>query len=365
MTAVKYEKIEDVPERFNCAFEAAAANSLFVSRPWFTVFSAEIPREDQKMSIYASDSPGSGELTPALLPAWEPGPGPGLLRPRQLRSLTNYYSSLFSPVIDFDAGGAKLAVRDLVGAIVDDDARWDVVGIHPLEQDGPAIRELEAAFRQEGWLVQTYYCFGNWYLPTEGLDFETYWQTRPKVIRKNVPRLHRKFMKEPDARIEIITSPDELAAGLVAYWQVYRRRWSRPEPYPDFISRLAEVCAREGSLRLALAWLGDQPVAAQFWIVRNGVASIFKVGYDPEFKALSAGSVLTMKMIEHVLELGDVREIDYLTGDDDYKKHWMSCRRERWGLAAYNPKRPRGLLAGVVNIGGRAGKKIWGRLVDR
>jgi len=107
--------------------------------------------------------------------------------------------------------------------------------------------------------------------------------------------------------------------------------------------------------------LGDRPIAAQFWIVKDQVANIFKVGYDPEFRNLSVGSILTMVIMEKVIDEEKVREVDYLTGDDDYKKHWMSDRRERWGLVAFNPRRPKGLAAGITNIAGRSIKKMLSR----
>ena len=73
----------------------------------------------------------------------------------------------------------------------------------------------------------------------QGQSFDEYWKSRPKVIRKNVPRMHRKFLQEPDARIEIVTEPGDLDAALEAYWTVYRRRWTREEPFPEFVSTLA------------------------------------------------------------------------------------------------------------------------------
>jgi CelD/BcsL family acetyltransferase involved in cellulose biosynthesis len=42
--------------------------------------------------------------------------------------------------------------------------------------------------------------------------------------------------------------------------------------------------------------------------------------------------------MEYVLECDNVKEVDYLIGDDQYKQQWMNRRRERWGIVAYNPK---------------------------
>jgi hypothetical protein len=64
-------------------------------------------------------------------------------------------------------------------------------------------------------------------------------------------------------------------------------------------------------------------------------------------------------MLEHVLDVDKVREVDYLTGDDAYKANWMSDRRERWGIMAFNPKTIRGNLGIVRHIGGQRLKSTW------
>ena len=44
--------------------------------------------------------------------------------------------------------------------------------------------------------------------------------------------------------------------------------------------------------------------------------------------------------MQHVIDTDHVEEVDYLTGDDAYKQDWMSHRRERIGLVAFNPRTP-------------------------
>ena len=36
-----------------------------------------------------------------------------------------------------------------------------------------------------------------------------------------------------------------------------------------------------------------------------------------------------MKLMRHVIDVDQVREVDFGSGDDAYKKDWMSDRRER------------------------------------
>jgi len=64
--------------------------------------------------------------------------------------------------------------------------------------------------------------------------------------------------------------------------------------------------------------------------------------------------------MQHALDIDRVHEVDYLTGDDAYKKDWMSARRERWGMVAFNPRTPRGLLEAAWHFGTRATKRTLG-----
>jgi CelD/BcsL family acetyltransferase involved in cellulose biosynthesis len=39
--------------------------------------------------------------------------------------------------------------------------------------------------------------------------------------------------------------------------------------------------------------------------------------------------VLTGRMLQHVVDVDGVHSVDFLSGDDAYKKDWMSARRCR------------------------------------
>ena len=85
-----------------------------------------------------------------------------------------------------------------------------------------------------------------------------------------------------------------------------------------------------------MAYIGDDAIAAQLWIVTDNTAYIFKLAYDEAYRKLSAGTILTRTLMQHVIDIDKVGVVDYLCGDDTYKKEWMSSRRERWGVMAFN-----------------------------
>ncbi|MCZ6665758.1 MAG: hypothetical protein O7B81_10665 [Gammaproteobacteria bacterium] len=61
--------------------------------------------------------------------------------------------------------------------------------------------------------------------------------------------------------------------------------------------------------------------------------------------------------VSPIIDADRVAEIDFGVGDHSYKKDWATQRRERWGIAAFNPRTARGVKAIVSHVGGRAAKR--------
>jgi CelD/BcsL family acetyltransferase involved in cellulose biosynthesis len=125
------------------------------------------------------------------------------------------------------------------------------------------------------------------------------------------------------------------------------------------------MSAQQGWLRLGIAWISDVPAAVQLWFVKDRVAYIFKVAFDDTFKKESIGSVATYKMFEYVIQNDDVREIDYLTGADAYKRDWMTECGRLDGLVAFNSRTAKGLIAACRHVGGHYLKTRLRRAANR
>jgi CelD/BcsL family acetyltransferase involved in cellulose biosynthesis len=123
---------------------------------------------------------------------------------------------------------------------------------------------------------------------------------------------------------------------------VYNQSWKQEEPFPHFIPELLRLASRRGWLRLGIAHHDGRPVAGQVWLVCDNTAYIFKLAHAEDYKHLSPGTVLTAFMMEHVVDKDRVKKIDFLSGDDEYKRDWMSTRGDQAGIAAFNPATVRG-----------------------
>jgi CelD/BcsL family acetyltransferase involved in cellulose biosynthesis len=88
----------------------------------------------------------------------------------------------------------------------------------------------------------------------------------------------------------------------------------------------------------------DQPIAAQIWFLADRRVEIFKLAHDFAADSLSVGTVLTAEMVRCAIDDERTQTLDFLSGDDRYKRLWVGRRRERWGLVAYRPDTATGLL---------------------
>jgi len=61
-----------------------------------------------------------------------------------------------------------------------------------------------------------------------------------------------------------------------------------------------------------------QPIAAMLIFDYDGVYNLYNSGYDPRYRQLSAGQVLTTLTIQHAVE-NQKTVYDFLRGDEEYK----------------------------------------------
>lgn len=259
---------------------------------------------------------------------------------RQVKSLANYYSPIYT-VLGSCQADEKQFVDFFIGLKAQLPA-WDVMELRPLAYEESV--SLLAQLKQAGLPGVSFFCFGNWYLELNDRSFNEYFAGLSSQLKNTVSRKSKKFFKLEGARIEIITSEQDLTEGLAAYERVYQSSWKVEEPFPDFMPGLMKLAVSVDGLRLGVAYLGDKAIAAQIWIVADNTASIFKLAYDEDYKQHSAGTILTTKLMEYVIDVDKVEVVDYLCGDDAYKKDWMSHRRERWGVLVFNPSTFKGFI---------------------
>jgi len=333
---------EALPAECRDLFTAGGAQSFFLSEAWFRVTLAHAMPPGATPCLLVA---GTGDRITGLLPMQWTGEG-------GLRSLTTPYTCLYAPLL------APTATPYASGLAFGRFCRIrPVVRFDALDPLAPGFAAFAEGLAASGLAVRRFDHFGNWHEEVGGLTWEEYLAGRSGALRQTITRKLRRTGRDSMSRLEVISGVDRLEAGLAAYEAVYARSWKDAEPFPRFNPALIRAAAGHGQLRLGVYWLGETPIAVQFWVVDGGVATILKLAHDEAQKPLSPGTVLTACLIRRLIEEEGVREIDFGRGDDPYKQLWARQRRLRVGLLLADPRHPRGLAA--------LGRHALGRLRQR
>lgn len=305
------------------ALDHDAQASLYDTLDWFRLTQAHILPDTPLLVTRARGATSSAWLFLAD-------------RGRDADPFGSWYTLRYAPIF---AGKADAAERlALVAAIARSLKRLGRVSLHPVDDDTLAL--LRAGFARGGWWTDTHVQTANWVAHTRDLDFAAYWAARPGQLRSTVKRKTGKA----DLTIRLLDAYD--AEAWDAYEAVFAASWKGAEGSPAFLRALAQTASAWGRTRMAVAFdSAGTPLAAQFWTIDGGIATIHKLAYVDAAKALSPGSILSHAMFAHVLARDRPASIDFGTGDDPYKADWMDEKRSLHRFEAYNPRSPRGLAS--------------------
>lgn len=345
LSVLFFPNLGDLPAEIREALNSAESADIEQGLAWLQNLGKSVFADDPEVGLYGLYR---GHELLALLP---------LQVNRDERKITvfgNFYTSLYQPYI-----APTLAIEELsflFQTVFEEHPKISTVMLSPIDVNWAGYELLRLALQRSGLVAFKYFCFGNWFLPVS-VGWKTYLAGRPGQTRSTIKRKTKEF-EGAGGILQFSWEKTDIEFAINAFSSVYASSWKVPEPFPDFIPGLIRTLAGNRSLRLGVASLNGIPIAAQLWIVANRKASIFKLAYHEDYKKYSAGTLLTAKLMEYVIDIDGVEEVDYLIGDDPYKAAWMSARRERWGIVAYNPKTVRGLMALGYEILGRTVKRL-------
>ena len=261
-------------------------------------------------------------------------------------SMHNYYSVDYRPLCS--TVGARAMIAPMLSAILRNEAP-DMLRLLPMDAQAPETETIKVSLQKLGWRVHTENCQINWIHDFKG-SYEDYIASRPGKLRSTIKRRGARLLALKGISMVVHNGLENLDQLLAFYKTIYDRSWKVPEPHDQFMPALISQIAVKGQLRLGLIKIDDRPIAVHFWIVKYQHAYIFKLAHDKAFDAYSPGTVLMAEMVRFVMENDQVTRLDFMSGDDKYKQDWMSERREKLLLTAYNPRSLHGSLAQIVDL---------------
>ncbi len=308
-------------------------DSCFLSYEWFELLTNTVVNNDQQVTwLVCTDQQGACH---AVLPLW--------IQANELKSLVNYYTPIFEPIV-LNTDTCQEPLKAIAKTISQWPTPWTACYLYPINHSQQVFDVLASAFKQAGLFVNDYFNHHNWYLPIKALSFEQYVQSRPSRLKNTYKRKSKKILNDDQYQLIMYRDGTDLEKAIKDYNDIYHLSWKVDEPYPDFIPGLIRLAADKGWLRLGIMYHQGKAIAAHFWLVDANKASIYKLAYDPDYAKQSVGTVLTMWMIEQCFTHDAVTEVDYLIGNEPYKKDWMTECREFHGLEIINTRSLKGKL---------------------
>lgn len=231
--------------------------------------------------------------------------------------------------------------------------RLGLIDLWPVREN--EVRTLSDAFRAAGWWPSATMMTTNWNIVVPDGGWEAFLSSRPTRLRNTIRRKDR----SGELTFKILTAFEEDAWDI--YETIYHSSWKPEEGSPPLLRALARQEGAAGALRLGIAFADSTPVAAQFWLVENGVATIHKLAHAEAWRSRSPGTLLTAAMFRHAIDCDRVKRIDFGTGADAYKADWMDQAAPLYRLRLYNPETMTGLIEAArdgLSTAGRAIRRI-------
>jgi Acetyltransferase (GNAT) domain len=333
------EKLHDIALK---QLEANNRDDFFNSLEWYKIFSQNCLEEGAQPLFLSGESGTGTECFGFALcmrtPAGQPGSKitSSLFKNKTVASLTNYQSERYAPILCGDIC-TEDSIQLMAEGIREKLSDYDLFDFNQCDPKLHAARQIARAFRLADFYVNPYVYMRTMVEDTQGQSFDDYMSARSRNFRYNIKRREKQLNKLGRVKYRIVRDNYNLESFIANYEHVLAASWKKPEPFPHFSRKIIRAAARCGTLRLGFLFLDDKPIATQFWIVTDGRATIYKLHYDAEYSGkYSIGSLLTVKMIKHVIENDAVVSIDYGTGEDKHKQKFMSQKQELGGVVAFS-----------------------------
>lgn len=257
------------------------------------------------------------------------------LRIAKVRSMTNFYSTIFSPLYPSQPQPSEI-VEDTVEYLQTEFSKAALLEFEPLRDDCLVGMFSNHGENNAGWIPRSYHKHVNCYETVAGDNYNDYLQRRPSQLKNTIRRKRKLLDKEADSSLNIYSTVKEVADHFSEFCLVYEQSWKGEESHPEFINQILQDLAGIGKAKLAILSVNEEPAAAQIWLKIGSAWGVFKLAYTPQFKRYSVGTLLTAGLLEHLLAESNVSEIDFLSGDDAYKRDWVDSKREHVGVELVN-----------------------------
>jgi CelD/BcsL family acetyltransferase involved in cellulose biosynthesis len=312
--------IETLVPAWHDLWRRAPGATPFHSPAWLIPWWGEIGGGDLRVLVARQDERMVG-LLPMFLQHEAEG---GKLLPLGI-AISDYLDGLFEKGLETIA--AEILLRHL--AERDD---WSCCELHPLRAGTPLLEACAPPHHGDEVLAFEPCLVVE--VPPGARELK---DVLPGKIRENLGYFRRRA--ERVGQISFATATDATLAEFVeALFRLHDARWQQlgqPGVLADpavrrFHRAAAPLLYRAGLLRLHALRLDERIVAVMYALAAKRRAYCYLCGFDPEFAALSPGTLILGHSIGQAVREG-AHEVDFLRGRERFKYFWGVSERPCYG----------------------------------
>ena len=186
-------------------------------------------------------------------------------------------------------------------------------------------------------------CANNTSIPA-GVDFETYWQERPKKVRKEIARLLRVLERDgTNVTYRIKECVDDISQGFKHYCGLEGAGWKGEEgtaltesnEQGQFYKQVITEFANSGGSKIHELYFDDKMVASLLTVENDEMIIVMKTTYDEEVAKYSPGRLLDYFMLQNVLSETGAKKIENYTNASANDQKWFPRVREMYDVTFY------------------------------
>ncbi len=221
---------------------------------------------------------------------------------------------------------------------------WDTISIDGVVDGDQPMAEFSKAIEEAGAALHAQSRMSTWFKPSDD-SWDEHLKHFGKTQRRKMRRWSERIDKTDGLEKSIVDRLDDVQDALDSLIDMHQRRWNaegEPGSYADaefaaFVRDSADDFFRRGRLYLPTLSMDDKVIGGELhFIGGDNRLYCYSSGYDIDSAELEPGRILC---VETLLELyrRDLAGIDYLRGDEPYKKRMAATPTRIFHLRVIAP----------------------------
>jgi CelD/BcsL family acetyltransferase involved in cellulose biosynthesis len=245
--------------------------------------------------------------------------------------------------------------RELLRAMAESGEPVDVLSFNGIRAGSGVYRLASAS--PDGLAVET--AFGGYSIVDTRLSGDEWLASAGKNLKANLRKARNRLEREGALRIEVATTPEEVAAAFEGFVEIEASGWKggvgglakRPTERA-LIRNFVDHAVPVGRGQARTLRVGDRLAAAQLSAIAGDTLVLLKVAYRDDLSHLSPSNLLMADLIRECCDRPDIARIDLVT-DQPWHDRWHPSKHPTYRVRDFNLRRAGGVAGRAGDTAGR------------